>query len=264
MPELPDVEIFRRYLNATALHQKIQTVRVHHDRVLKGISKTTLQRRLKGQELKQTTRHGKHLFAALSKKGWLMLHFGMTGFLRYFKAEDKMPGHVRMEVLFSNGYRLAYDCQRMLGQVSLVEDPRSFAEKEKLGPDALEDLDVDTFRTAVSGRRGKIKSTLMNQEVVAGIGNIYADEILFQARLHPAIPANTLDNKDFENLYRCMDRVWQESIDAGADPDAMPDDFLLPHRSEKDSCPRCGGPVKKITISGRSGYYCPKCQKKDR
>ncbi len=264
MPELPDVEIFRRYLNATALHQEIETVRVHHDRVLKGVSKATLQRRLKGQALEQTARHGKHLFASLTKKGWLMLHFGMTGFLRYFQVEDKKPGHVRMEVLFSNGYRLAYDCQRMLGQVSLVKDPYTFAEKEKLGPDALEDLDFDTFRTAVSGRRGAIKSTLMNQEVVAGIGNIYSDEILFQARLHPATAANALTEEDLENLHRAIGRVMKEAIDAGADPEAMPDDFLLPRRSEGVSCPRCGDSVKKITISGRNGYYCPKCQKKGR
>lgn len=261
MPELPDVEVSRRYLNATALHQEIETVRVYHDRVLKDVSKATLQRRLKGQELEQTARHGKHLFAALSKNGWLRLHFGMTGFLRYFQVEDKKPGHVRMELLFTNGYRLAYDCQRLLGQVSLVEDPCTFAENEKLGFDAFDDLDFDSFRTAISGRRGTIKSTLMNQEVIAGIGNIYSDEILFQARLHPAIPANELKDGKLEDLHRAIGRVMEDSISAGADPAAMPDDFLLPHRSEDDSCPRCGGPVKKITISGRNGYYCPQCQK---
>jgi len=104
----------------------------------------------------------------------------------------------------------------------------------------------------------------MNQEVVAGIGNIYSDEILFQARLHPAIAANALTGEDLENLHQATGRVMKDAIDAGADPDAMPDYFLLPRRSEDDSCPRCGGPVKKITISGRNGYYCPKCQKKGR
>src|SRR6266480_6721698 len=115
MPELPDVEIFKRYLNATSLHQRIANVDVRSAYVLKGVSVRELERRLKRRRFESTRRHGKHLFVRADGDFWLRLHFGMTGSLRYFKHEEQAPTHVRVLFVFSNNYRLAFDDQRKFG-----------------------------------------------------------------------------------------------------------------------------------------------------
>ena len=157
MPELPDVEVFKRYLDATALHKTITAVKVKSARILEGVSPQRLQEKLRQQQFHSTHRHGKHLLVALDQGPWLTLHFGMTGFLKYFKRMDKDPEHDRLLVSFDNGYHLAYVCQRKLGNVGLTDDVDSFVKKKQLGPDALS-LDLDGFRRALQGKRGTIKS----------------------------------------------------------------------------------------------------------
>jgi formamidopyrimidine-DNA glycosylase len=187
MPELPDVQVFREYLDATALHQRIDDVTVSGaGELLHDVSARTLRDRLKGRSLAGTRRRGKHLFAKLSGNGWLRLHFGMTGELAYFKRRREAPDHVRLRLDFANGYHLAYRNVRKLGEIGLVDDVVEFVEAEGLGPDALDpELDLGAFREALGKRRGSVKGALMNQEVVAGIGNVYADEILLAAGGRP-------------------------------------------------------------------------------
>jgi formamidopyrimidine-DNA glycosylase len=206
-------------------------------------------------------RHGKHLFVKLSKNGWLRMHFGMTGFLRYFKNRSQQPEHVRLRLDFSNGYCLAYDNLRLLGQIGWVSEPDKFVKDENLGPDALKGLDLKKFRKLLSGRRGSIKSALMDQNAIAGIGNIYSDEILFQAKIHPGTSAKNLLKNRLKKVYEALQQVLQVAIECRADPEKFPDHFLIPRREEGKACPRCAGRVEKITISGRSGYLCPDCQK---
>ena len=264
MPELPDVEVFRRYVNATTLHQKIKAVQITHERVLEDISCRTLQNRLKGRKLESTRRHGKHLFVQAGPVGWLRLHFGMTGFVRYYKKSSRQPQHLRLRLDFSNGYHLAYDNQRLLGEIGWTQSPDKFVQDRKLGPDALNDLDWHDFKWLLSGRRGSIKSALMNQNAIAGIGNIYSDEILFQAKIDPRTPVGDLINGRLKALYEAMQQVLRKAIEYRADPHKLPGHFLIPLREEGNHCPRCGGCLKKITISGRSGYMCPDCQKSPR
>jgi len=260
MPELPDVEVFRKYFDETALHQKIDHVWVDPG-MLEGISKELLTELLVGDAFENSRRHGKHLFAALGKGGWLTFHFGMTGFLKYYKADADQPGHVRMRVSFSNGHHLAFDNQRKFGRIRHTADPRTFITEMDLGPDALSgELTQDIFIRRLLSKRGALKAILMNQSVIAGIGNVYADEILFQAKLHPKKTIADLDDKTFERLYLMMRQVLQEAIDAEADPEKMPSGFLLKTRGTNGACP-CGGKMEKISVSGRNGYFCPKCQK---
>ena len=262
MPELPDVEVFKRYLDATALHQEIEGIAVSDERILANASRQSLGRRLKGRTLEETRRHGKHLFARAGggDTGWLRLHFGMSGFLRYFKRDDRRPGHVRFEMAFANGFSLAYDCRRLLGEVGWADSPESFARAAELGPDALNDLDADRLQALLAGRRGMLKAALMDQSLVAGIGNVYSDEILFQARLHPRTPVGDLAKKDFARLFEALQKVLQAAIEAQADPQKLPDGYLIPHRGKEGQCPRCGGALEKIAVSGRKGYVCPSCQ----
>src|SRR6266436_10198670 len=181
MPELPDVEIFKRYFDATSLHQRIIGVDVRSAYVLKAVSGRELARRLKGRCFESSRRHGKHLFVRTDGDLWLRLHFGMTGSLRYFKDEEKAPPHTRVLFLFAGDYRLAFDDQRKFGEVGLIKNVDEFLKKRVLGPDAL-DVDLVEFKKMFTKHRGAVKSILMNQTLIAGIGNIYADEILFHAR----------------------------------------------------------------------------------
>lgn len=260
MPELPDVEILKQYLDATALHQEIAKTRIHDERVLEGISGATLQRRASGCRFERTARHGKHLLVALDENGWLAMHFGMTGYLRYFRRKNHQLEHVRLAFHFTNDYLLTYVCQRRLGRVTLVDSPEAYVRDKELGPDALEEIDAPALRQRLSGRRGSLKSALMNQQVIAGVGNVYADEILFQAGLQPETAVKDLGRKEIDRTYAALRKVLTEAIEARADPERMPRGFLLPRRQEGAPCPRCGNPIRKITVSGRSTYYCPQCQ----
>lgn len=260
MPELPDVETFRRYFDATALHQKITGVKADA-KVLDGVSENKLADALKGRQFAGTKRHGKHLFAEINEGGWLAFHFGMTGFLKYFQKDEEKPGHVRMLVNFENGYHLAFDCQRKFGRIRLSRDLEAFLQNMELGPDAFsEAMTAEAFAERLSNSRGYVKSVLMNQAVIAGIGNVYADEILYHARIHPKRKTDALSASDMKSLYRAMRDVLERAIAAHAEPDDMPENFLLTVRGTDADCP-CGGKLEKIKVSGRNGYYCPTCQK---
>jgi len=261
MPELPDVEVFKRYLDATALHKTITEVEVETAQILEGVSISKLQKSLKGRQFQSTHRHGKHLLVALDQDPWLTLHFGMTGFLKYFKDMDKEPEHDRLLISFDNGYHLAYDSQRKLGAVGLTDGVDNFIDEKELGPDALS-LDLEGFRQVIKGTRGALKSFLMNQKHLAGIGNVYSDEILFQSGLHPKGEVNDLAADTVKRLFEAMQDVLHKAIEAQADPARLPDSFIIPHRHKGGSCPRCKGEVEKISVSGRSGYFCPTCQAK--
>ena len=259
MPELPDVEVFRRYLDSTSLHKRITTVEVHSRRILEGVSGKRLKSTLEGARLEETARHGKYLFARLDKGQELVLHFGMTGFLKYFKNNDREPEHQRLRLRLENGYSLAYDNQRLLGRVFLAADRERFIEDQELGPDALS-LDFERFASILKRGRGAVKSTLMNQKMLAGLGNIYTDEILFQARVHPKSNVDGLGEEQLRTVYQQMRAVLEKSIEIQADPARMPESYLLPRREQDGPCPRCGGRVRKITLSGRATYLCPACQ----
>ena len=260
MPELPDIEIFKRYVDATSLHQKIRSVEVHNEKVLGAISARKLRSTLKGRSLETTRRHGKNLFVKLDDGGWMLLHFGMTGTLAYFKNPDDEPPHSRLLFAFENGYHLAFDDGRMFGKVDLIEDPGAFARDRELGPDMLE-LDAASFRERLRGTSGGIKATLMNQKTLAGIGNLYSDEILFQARIHPRTSVAQLDDPTLENLRKETLRVLKKAIEREAYPQELPDSFLLSHRQEGARCPRGNGQIQKLKAAGRTAYFCPTCQR---
>ena len=266
MPELPDVEIFKQYLDATSLHRTIERVDKKTPDMLKGISGKKLQQRLEQKRFNSSRRHGKYLFAELKGEGWLVLHFGMTGFLKYYKIPGKEPAHDRLRIGFANGYHLAYDCQRKLGEIGFADGPDKFIREREMGPDAMSaDLDLDALRKILSGSRASIKGALMNQSLIAGLGNVYTDEILFQAGIHPKTKANELEEGDVKRLYRKMRKeVLPTVIDRRADPARFPEEYLTPCRKKGANCPRCGSELKQIKVSGRTAYLCPECQQSRR
>ncbi len=261
MPELPDVETFKRYLDATSLHQRIIGVDVRSAYVLKGISARELARRLKARCFESSCRHGKHLFVRADGDLWLRLHFGMSGSLQYFKHEEQTPKHTRVLFAFANAHCLAFEDQRKFGEVGLLQDIDEFLKKRALGPDAL-DISLPQFKEIFGKHRGTVKTILLNQKLIAGIGNIYADEILFRARIHPATQVSALKEKTVAKLFRAARDILKKAIKAKADMDRMPKSWLLPHRGKGGKCPRCGRELKSATIGGRTAWFCAHCQKR--
>lgn len=265
MPELPDVENYRRYLNATAIRKTIEGVTVGSTKILRGVSGRGLARALRGRHIEGARRHGKHLLAKLDDGAWLTMHFGMTGRLKYFKRLADDPAYDRLRLDFDNGYHLAFVNQRLLGRIGLAQDADGFIASQELGVDAMDpSLDGAAFAKLMAGRRGQIKSALMDQSFMAGIGNIYSDEILFQAGLHPKTATQTLDRARLVSLFGTIRRVLRTAIDRGAGSeelvDRLPASYLLRRREEGAACPRCGGRIATVKVQGRTAYFCPRCQ----
>lgn len=262
MPELPDVELFRRSFEKTALDREIKSISAEKS-MLEGISETDLEKAFAGKKFSSAIRHGKHMFGGTGESGpWMVIHFGMTGFLVYLQTDQQPPKHCRMLATFADGGKLAFDCRRKLGRIRLAADIKNFVRDMDLGPDALDEkLDFEEFERRLAGTRGAVKSALMNQSVISGLGNIYTDEILFHAGIHPRRKLADISKSEMETLYRTMHRVLAAAIEAGAEPERMPANFLIRNRQPQAPCPNCGSPVEKIAVSGRNGYCCPVCQK---
>jgi formamidopyrimidine-DNA glycosylase len=261
MPELPDVETFKRYFDATSLHQRIGHVDVRDAYILKDISGRELARGLKGRRFKSTRRHGKHLFVRANSHFWLRLHFGMTGSLHYFEDDEQAPKHTRVLFVFANYHRLAFEDQRKFGEIGLLKDVDEFLRESAVGPDAL-DITLSEFKEMFGKHRGAVKTILLNQKLIAGIGNIYADEILFRTRLHPATQISALKAKTVSKLFRATRYILKKAIESKADADLMPKSWLLAHRGKGGKCPGCGRKLRSATIGGRTAWFCAHCQRK--
>lgn len=266
MPELPEVTGFKRYLDANALHHTITRVTVTDKRILEDITLQQLSRSLKGKALDKTERYGKYLFARVNADGWLLLHFGMSGRLSYYK--DTPPPYAKVVLDFDNGHHLAYSNMRMIGKVGLVESPEQYVAEQGLGPDALSDrFTSKRFVALLRSRSGRqrtlrpIKAKLMDQSLLAGVGNEYSDEILFQAKLHPLTDVSKLTDQELAGVYRIMRRVLRTAAAKGGDVSRYPRGWIMPFRGKGEPCPACASPIKQIKLGARSGYFCPACQK---
>jgi formamidopyrimidine-DNA glycosylase len=261
MPELPEVETFKRYLDSTSLHQRITAVDVRDVYVLKRVSARQLARRLKGRRFENSHRHGKHLFVRASNELWLRLHFGMTGSLEYLKQHREAPKTARVIFRFADNCRLAFDDQRKFGEIELIKDVDEFLQTRGLGPDALK-ISFSQFKAIIGKHRGAVKAILLNQQLIAGIGNLYADEILFRACVHPAAEVARMSDKDLQRLFRATRHVLERAIALKTDFNRLPKSWLLTHRGKRGRCPRCGRALKSATIGGRTAWFCAHCQKR--
>jgi len=271
MPELPDVETMRQYLQATSLHQKITDIEVHDADVVpvedasQEAALQELKEELVGCSFDSTRRHGKWMFVALDddRDSFLVLHFGMTGGLKYFKNMEEEPEYDRVLFRFDSGYQLAYLSQRKLGEVEVIDDLEQFIAERGLGPDALDpDFDLAAFKETVEGRRAMVKSILMDQDTIAGIGNVYSDEILFEAGIYPRTKINKLDEETLEELFHTMKDVLQQAIEYQAEPEQFPESFVGPHRHKGGKCPICGAELERVQVGSRHAYYCPNRQRR--
>ena len=257
MPELPSVEIFKKYFDKTSLHQLITKANVVSPEILVESSTTQIKKALEGHKFIDSIRYGKYLFGKLDNDLFLIMHFGMTGTLHYDRQNSSR--YPRLLLKFSDGNFLAFDDARKFGKLGLTMDPYGFIKKRRLGPDALE-VNFKDFQEIFRGRKGMMKPLLLNQNILAGIGNLYADEILYQSRIHPMTHANQLDDPEWEHLFQNMKKVLQKAIECQDILDSLPETYLLPHRHKGGKCPE-GGEMEIIKVGGRTTFLCPSRQR---
>jgi len=184
MPELPEVETFKRYLDKTSLNQIIKNITVIDHRVL-NIDEESLKKLIINNKFESSIRHGKYLLINIGKN-YLIMHFGMTGDLEYYNKKEDEPKYSKVIFHFNNDFNLAYISRRMFGRLDVADSVEEFIETRNLGPDAYK-MSLEEFKQALKRRTGITKTILLNQSFVAGIGNIYSDEILFRTKLYPKI-----------------------------------------------------------------------------
>lgn len=256
MPELPDVEVSRSYLAHTVMHKKITDIRTTGGRVFRSPQKDIMK--LKNRSFEDTSRHGKYCFLDTDSKTTLVLHFGMTGSVNYYRDNDD-PRHAVLVVTFSDGHKFAFINIRKLGKVLVIEDKEKFIRKNSPGPDALT-ISKREFMKMMRAKKGKIKPALMDQKNIAGIGNIYADEILYHSGIDPGRKTGSLDEDSLNRIYEKIRSVLITAVECGADVEKMPENYLIKRRKKGSPCPLDKGMINKRTIGGRSSYYCPEHQ----
>ncbi len=260
MPELPEVETYRKYFDRHAIGKRIFAAS-HIDSFLlkRAPDPAELAADLQDRVITSSNRHGKYVFLEISGPKFLILHFGMTGYPKYLEDCRDIPAHTRLLLEFDDSCLALVDARR-LGMIYLYDDIDSFFDDKKLGPDALS-INMNVFIERLSTRKKPIKSALMDQSIVAGMGNLYADEILFQSSIHPLSGCIDIDREKYEMIYKKMKQVLALAVEKHADMKKYPQDWLLSCREKGGGCPYCGNRLKVIKVGGRTAYLCSRRQK---
>ncbi|HEY2700753.1 MAG TPA: DNA-formamidopyrimidine glycosylase family protein [Pseudonocardiaceae bacterium] len=258
MPELADVEGFRRVLTEHAIDRPVRSVEVFDGGVLRATTAGELRHGVTGRRLRAPRRHGKWLIVPISGGAAMLMHFGMTGALTWSTVEEPRHAHDRVVFRFRGG-ELRYRDQRKLTGIRLVAGEADAADDlDDLGPDACT-VSRDEFAGRLATIRRGCKAALTDQSVIAGLGNLLADEILWRARIHPRRGCADLDRSQLTRLHARMATVLRAATKAGRVPPRK--SWLTGHRDEPDACPRCGTQLRYGRINGRGTVWCPNCQR---
>ena len=262
MPELPEVEAAAERLRAVAIGQTIAAVRVAHPSLRKQLPPAA-QHALVGRRIDRVERRAKIQLVHLEDGSLLEIHFRMTGDWEFTRSADPSPAHARLQLSLRSGVMVHLVDRRALAVVRR-HAPGAW-QPPALGPEPLtDDFTVEGFAAALATRRAPIKTVLLDQHVVAGVGNIYAAEALWVARIHPATPAQALSTARVTRLRDAIREVLG-SAPAGRYY-ARAGDAAVEHWRVYDAegapCPRCGTRIVRLVQSGRSSYCCPRCQRR--
>ncbi|MEO0469351.1 MAG: DNA-formamidopyrimidine glycosylase family protein [Bacteroidota bacterium] len=258
MPELPEVEHYRLYLQESALNQKIVSVETENEGRMLKVPLAEIRDGSVGESFTDTDRIGKYLFLKSSGGKWLMWHFGLTGQPVYYHGSSPPPKYQRILFRFDNGYQLAFACLRKFGRLDLADDVESYRIKNKIGQDAMH-IPVADFVQALSKKRIAIKTALLQQKKFAGVGNWIADEMLFQTSLHPETPSNAHSPEQLAALHESMQEIIATAITEGGKQN-FPDHYLVKVRKDGESCPTCETELTRLVVGGRGTYICDRCQ----
>lgn len=265
MPELPDVESFKRYFKKTSLNKKIIDIECSSKEQIKKINFQNFRQRLIGRSFEDAWRRGKFLIIKIREiPEKLVIHFRMTGNLHYVKQEAPKIGEdrfTRLSFKFANGFELRWLNMRRLGEIYLVRDLNQIKLIREMGPESLE-LTKQVFFQLLNKHLDKnIKAFLLDQRNIAGIGNVYSDDILFAAKINPHRKIKTISDKERKILYQMMRKILIKAIEHRPPYGKLPSDWFHYHREDM-ICPRNKNhKLKKEIIAGRSAYFCPICQK---
>ena len=275
MPELPEVETICRQLAQRVRGRRLTRVEVLDPRWSAPLPADECGEALEGHTVTRLWRRGKYLVWQLDGDLHLLMHLRMTGTLLYDPPVD--PPHTRVRIAFDDGHRVTFVDPRRFGTGQLVQGAAALSEffEARLGVEPFSDACTpEHLRALARSSRAPIKAFLLDQRRIAGVGNIYADEALYRARIHPLRPAGRLSLAQWRALVAAVREALSAGIEAGGatiddfrDLDgargAFQDRFLI-HRREGEPCPTCGGVVRKLVVGGRGTYVCERCQPRPR
>jgi len=270
VPELPEVETVARGLRESLLGRTITGATVRWPRTVARPGVAAFCTGIAGRRITAVGRRGKYIVITLDA-GALLVHLKMSGRLRVVPAAAALDKHTHTCFDLDDGQQLRFQDVRRFGRVYLVDDPALVT--AALGPEPLDDdFSLDDFRRLLARRKGRLKSLLLNQAFLAGLGNIYADESLYAARLHPLRPADTLTPAEQARLYAAIRSVLARAVesrgttlddggylDAGGQAGAYRTQIRVYGR-RGEPCLECGTPIERIVVGGRSTHFCPRCQ----
>ncbi|PIE58838.1 MAG: formamidopyrimidine-DNA glycosylase [Desulfobulbus propionicus] len=275
MPELPEVEVTRKGLIPLLSGRTITTIRWSGKQLRQPIDLPLLRQECLNRRIQSLDRRAKNILIRLDNMAVLRLHLGMTGKLAVVDSNTHQAKHDHLFFTLDNGQEFRFNDVRRFGLVEIWPShssrqlERSFSKEEGLEP-LSGDFQTDRLKSLASKRRVPIKAFLMNRKLIAGIGNIYANEALFLAGINPHIPANRITQKQWHTLRECCIRVLNQAIEAGGTTiydflatNGQPGYFQLQlnvYGREDAPCPRCQTEIKKSTLVGRATFHCPRCQ----
>ena len=280
MPELPEVETIRRGLQRKIKNKQIKDIVINVDKIVKKPSLREFITKIKGKKIKEIDRRGKYIIIHLDSRNKLIVHLGMTGLLIYpydnkIAEKEINPKHNHLVFTFTDNTQLVFNDVRRFGKVYLISNINEIETLSKLGVEPLEDYFTEEVFTQILNKKknGKIKSFLMKQEFITGLGNIYANEVLYRSNIHPLRLISSLNKKEVRNLYQQIKLVLSEAVklrgstvadEAYRDTDGEKGKFakkLQVYARKGEPCIKCGHSIEVVRIEGRSSFICPQCQK---
>ena len=274
MPELPEVETVKEALNQTVKGQTIKEIELRYEPMIKNMSADEFKEKLINQTIQEVSRRGKYLVFHFDDYQ-LLSHLRMEGKYFYVDSDFELNPHVHAIFTLENGKRLLYQDTRKFGTYHLYDkaiDLETTAPFQVLGlePFATE-FTPSYVKEKIQNKKKPIKSLLLDQTIVCGLGNIYVDEVLYRARLHPLTSSSELTDKDIENVVKYTVEVLARAIELGGttirtfrSSHGVSGTFqneLLVHQRKGENCYECHTPIEKIKVGGRGTYFCPTCQK---
>lgn len=273
MPELPEVETVKEMLKERLQNRKIVGISIYYPKLIEYPDNQTFEQQIVGESILNLERRGKWILFELDHY-YLLSHLRMEGKYVFRNQGDPVDKHEHIAFLLDNGEELRYKDTRKFGRMYLIEKENVWTEKplSQLGLEPWDNhLDTSYLREKLRQKVIPIKTSLLDQSIIAGIGNIYANEILFLSEMNPMKKSNTLTNKQLDAIIQNTQKVLREAIKQGGTTilsyesrEGVHGRFqqnLCVHGKEGEPCPHCNTKIVKTTVGGRGTYYCPKCQK---
>jgi formamidopyrimidine-DNA glycosylase len=271
MPEIPEIETVKRHLEQYVSGKIISNIDIYRYKTI-NISPQQFTAKLIGQQVINIRRRAKILIITFSNDTSILIHFMLEGYARFFNSRETLPKRASVVLTVATGERLAFFAMN-LGYIHFVPTSQlaEMPDLDNLGPEPLSpQFTLSSFREILASRRGMIKPLLMDQKIIAGIGNVYSNEILFCSRILPTRKASKLTAEEVNHLFECLQIILQQAVAAGGvydikftQEDALTGGYTpqlkVAYRAG-EACYVCGNPIKTKRVSGRNAFFCPVCQ----